>query len=426
MKDNLQNNITKNFFKLFSTESLGRVIGIVTTPIISRLYSPEDFGVLSVFISFISIVGPFICFSYPNAIPFIRNKRLCGGLICGSLIISFTSIAIVSIVLLLFRENLFSIFSICSLTNVWFLIPFGLLFYGFNEIFSQYCIRKRTFGIMAKVSLIQKSSGVIVKIICGLLCIKPLGLLIGDLMNSFGGFSLYLRNFGKEFVYDVKTISISKVRYCLRRYSNFPIYRLPSKVLLQTSANIPNFVFAWYFSTSSLGHISMARTLLSLPVVLIGYSLGRAFIGEIAIIGKENGVLIYELSTKIFRKLLFFGIVVSVLVYAFAPMLYKYILGTQWEQSGLFTRIFIIPFILQIVYSPLSEGIFNIFDKQSYILYIEIIRLLIISSTLYFIVNMRLPIIQALYLYNMALFVQYAISISLIYKLIKKHRNKIK
>lgn len=423
MKDNLQDNITKNFFKLFSTESLGRVIGVATTPIISRLYSPEDFGVLSVFISFISIVGPFICFSYPNAIPFIRNKRLCGGLICGSLIISFTSIAIVSIVLLLFRENLFSIFSICSLTNVWYLIPFGLLFYGFNEIFSQYCIRKRTFGIMAKVSLIQKSSGVIVKIVCGLVCITPLGLLIGDLMNSFGGFSLYIRHFGREIIQDVKSISIKKVKYSLQKYSNFPIYRLPSKVLLQVSGNLPNFFFAWYFSTSSLGHISMARTLLSLPVVLIGYALGRSFVGEIANIGKEKGELIYDLSMKIGRKLFYFGVFVSICVFTFAPIVFKYVLGSQWEQSGIYARLFIIPFVLQIMYSPLSEGIFNIFNKQSYILYIEIFRTLIIFRVLYFIFIMQLPIIQALLLYNLTLFIQYLVALYMIYKLLCEFRS---
>ena len=423
MENNPQKNISKNFLKLFSTESIGRVIGIVTTPLISRLYSPEDFGILSVFISFISIIGPFICFSYPNAIPFVRNRRLCGGLIGGSIIFLFASISIVSIVLLLFREIIFSLFSITKLADVWFSIPAGLLFYGFNEIFSQYCVRKRAFGLMSKVSLYQKSSGVIVKILCGFLCIKPLGLLFGDLMNSFGGFSLYFRTFGKDFVDVVKTTSLKKIRYSLNRYSNYPIYRLPSKVLLQVSGNIPNFFFAWYFSTTSLGYISMARTLLSLPVVLIGFALGKSFVGEIANAGKDNGKLIYNLSMNIVRKLFLFGIIVSICVFVFAPIVFKYVLGSQWEQSGLYARLFIIPFVLQIIYSPLSEGIFNIFNKQSYILYIEIFRMFIITSVLYYIFNMQLPIIQALLLYNIALFIQYSIALYLIYKLLCEYRS---
>ena len=51
MKSDSDNTLFKNILKLISGEGIGRVVGFMAAPAITRLYTPSDFGVLAVFAS---------------------------------------------------------------------------------------------------------------------------------------------------------------------------------------------------------------------------------------------------------------------------------------------------------------------------------------------------------------------------------------
>ena len=57
-----------NVITLGSATVLGQILGVIVTPVLSRLYSPADFGAYQLFISIVTIIAVVSCLSYQIAI----------------------------------------------------------------------------------------------------------------------------------------------------------------------------------------------------------------------------------------------------------------------------------------------------------------------------------------------------------------------
>ena len=74
---------------------------------------------------------------------------------------------------------------------------------------------------------------------------------------------------------------------------------------------------------------------------------------------------------------------------------------------------------MQFIYSPISEGVINVFGKQKYNLIIELIRVLIVCAVFTVAYYNNLEIHTLLLLYSLGLTLHYAIGTFLIFKIIK-------
>ena len=58
----------RNLLTLMTGSGLAAFITVISAPLVTRLYTPEDFGVFALFISITSVVGAIACFRYDVAI----------------------------------------------------------------------------------------------------------------------------------------------------------------------------------------------------------------------------------------------------------------------------------------------------------------------------------------------------------------------
>lgn len=414
----VEKNIFKNMVKLVAGEGIGRIIGIISTPIITRIYLPEDFGVLAVFLSLIAIIAPFGTFRYSLAIPLPKNDITASNIVASSFLILLTFSFFLFLGLALFRDLLVT-FSMEFIVAYWWLVPISILGMGIYELLSQWGIRKRAFTILAKTSVTQKVIGSFLKIVLGLVNIKPLGLLIGDLMTQMGGISSLILCFKNDIKNNGKHISKRKIKYTLKRYISFPKYRVPSQFLLAFSGNIPILYFAWKFGADVAGEIGLARTLLSIPITFIGYSVGKAFFSEIAVMGNQNGAAIYAITRTVMWKLFKISFVPFILIIMLGPFIFEVLLGSEWHQAGLYARVMSIYLMAQFVYSPISDGIFNVFEKQLSVLFIEISRFVIIVVVFLCSYWFNWDSILTVTAYSIGLALQYIISTYIVFRVLK-------
>ena len=215
-------------------------------------------------------------------------------------------------------------------------------------------------------------------------------------------------------------VTPGKIRFALKRYIDFPLYRLPSQILQNASGSILMLYFAWHFGTGTTGRISLAMAMLSAPVSLACTSVGKAFYGEIASLGRRNSKKISSLTVRIMTRLFVISIIPFTLIICFGPWIFRTFFGAEWTQSGIFARYLCFYLIFRFVYSPISDGIFNVFKQQKLVFWLEVSRVMIVASSLLISYFRNFSVTNTIVIYSLALTVQYILSIMLVFYILRK------
>lgn len=415
-----ENTLFRNILKLISGEGIGRAIGFIAAPFITRLYSPSDFGILAVFGSLCAVCNPFCTLRYTIAIPLHSNERVAANTVAVCLLILAVNTLILSTVLAFFHSPILSYFSCEIIDALWIFIPLAFFFNGVSDTLTYYSTRFRDFSIIAKVTVAKKAIGSLTKIVLGLLSFGMIGLLIGNIMAQSGGLTQYVRTYWKRLKEGARYVTPRKIGFAIRRYRRFPLYRLPSQILLIASGSLPTLYFAWHFGTGTTGQISLAMAMLSAPVGVVCTSVGKAFYGEIASLGKKNGTEISGLTVRIMKRLLAISIVPFTIIVCFGPELFRIFFGNEWAQSGVFARYLCLYLIFRFVYSPISDGIFNVFEQQKLVFWLEMSRITVVSLSLAVSYFYNFSVDNTILLFSSALTVQYILSIILVFYILRK------
>jgi len=420
MKSDSDNTLSKNILKLISGEGIGRAIGFMTAPFITRLYTPSDFGILAAFSSLCALSYPFCTLRYNIAIPLHPNEKVGINSLAACLLILVVNTVIIGIILVFFHSPVLSFFSSENIDAFWYFIPLAFLLNGTAEVLSYYSTRYRDFSTIAKVTVLQKVIGALTKIILGLFRFNVIGLLIGNILAESGGLSLYIRTYWKRLKEGFRNVTWKKVCFVLKRYMDFPLYRIPSQILLKASGSLPILYFAWHSGTGTTGQISLAITMLSVPVAVVCRSVGKAFYGEIASLGRKSGKEISTLTVRIMIRLFAVSIIPFTLIICFGPWIFRTLFGAEWSQSGTFARYLCFYLIFRFVYSPISDGIFNVFEQQKLVFWLEVSRMAIVASSIFISYIYDFSVANTIIAYSLALTVQYILSIILVFHILRR------
>jgi O-antigen/teichoic acid export membrane protein len=418
--DSHEASIFKNMAKLTTGTGLAKIVGVLTAPIITRIYLPEDMGVLSVFTSVIAILVPFTTFKYALAIPLPKNDGIASNIFvfCSTILLIVT--IVLFIILSIFSEPVLMFFNIPKLVPYWWLIPIGLIGTGLYEILTNWAIREKAFKQYAKTIIWQTIIGSSTKIGLGLIGLRPLGLLVGQIFKQAGGILSLSKIFFVKLKENLRFITSSRVSFLSKYYSGFPKYRLPAQFLMVLATKTPLLFFAWHFGIEETGQLGLTFSMLAIPINLFGATTAKAYYGEIAKLGIKNKTKIYQLTKRITKKLFYLGTLPFLILVLIGPWLFSNYFGQEWREAGVYASILAVYLLSQFVYSPIGNGIFNVFDKQSIVLLINVIRVVIVGVVFFSTYLFDLTPSKSLLLYSIAISAYYIFSIIIAFKIIKK------
>lgn len=351
---------------------VAQVINIVILPVLSRIYSPADFGVIAVYSSMIFILSEVSGFRYHLAIPMPRQQRYAHALVYLSLIMQFVFVVIMSITLFFIGNYILDKVSMGDIAKYKLLIPIGVLGIGCYNILTQWSIREGFFSAIGKTRITQSVSGVLTKVVLGYLVAKPLGLLIGTIIGQAGGIStLLLAHFRKDGFPEFKINDIKKV--CLK-YRKFPLYNTWFGLINTLGGQIPVMMLSSFWGASETGLFTMASTLLSLPTTLIGQAIGQVFIQK-ASIARYSGDL-PRLTLSVFVVLMQLGFFPIFFISFWGATLFSFFLGSRWGISGEYALALSPWLAIAFVYSPLSV-LYVILERHEEAVFSEVFYLLL-------------------------------------------------
>lgn len=369
----LSSNVFKGMFTLAKGAIIARIIGMASIPLLTRIYSPEDFGVLAMYMALVAIIAPTLTLRYVQAIPLPKTDVIAINLFSVCLKLIFWGTLIVALVLSLFAEEILVQFDMQSLAVYWPIIVVGVWGCSLYELFSLWATRKKQYKVLSSTQVTQSLMGNSAKILLGLLLVKPAGLLVGQFLAQSGGVASFVKHSWKDFRRLKIKINSKKERFVAQYYRGFPYYRLPSQFLMLLSMQAPVLMMAYLYDKNMTGQLSLAMTALSLPAGLIGAAVAKAYYAEIAALGKNNIAQIRKITIDVQKKLLFIGLPMMLVVILLAEPMFMVVFGGEWVMAGKFAAI-MSPFILlQFTSAPLMQVI-NVVGSQLVFLFINLVR----------------------------------------------------
>ena len=364
-------------FKGMITLALGsgsaRLMGIAAMPLLSRLYSPEDFGVLAVFSSTILIIAPLVSLRYALALPLPRQDGTAINLLALCFGFIFLGVLLVGFMLGIFKVPFLEALSMEVLIPWWWMVVLGVFVTALYELMTLWATRRRNYRIIARTNVWQGVCECFVKIAFGLFSITPLGLLLGDLASKGGGLIRIAKEFSEELRKLPSMVSVGRLKKVAYAYRGFPYYRVPSQFLMVFSQQSPLLFSAAIYGAGITGQLSLALMALAVPVNLIGGNMGKALYAEAAAIGNSAPEKIYKMTKNVQIKLVAIAVPAGLFLFLTGEFLFENVFGEEWRRAGIFASALSPYIVFQFASAPLVQ-LMNILSNQLAFLVINCIR----------------------------------------------------
>lgn len=383
IKNRMKNPFTKNVFLVGGGTLFAQSANTLLAPVITRIYSPQDYGILTLYLSILTIVTIISCLKYEMAITIADSDEKA----VNALVLSFSVlilIVFVSIIILFLCGDYFLIkFESGNLSAYKYFIPLGLLLTGSYQILMQWNFRVKNYKSISKTKITQSFAQNSTKILVGLVNSGPLGLILGTILGHSTGISTLSRSLFKYKVNLFKYVNRKEILWSMKRYRRFPLFLAPSHLFGILGIHLPVLFISYIYGKEIIGLYGLAYSIVSLPMNLVGKSVGDVFYGEAAKLGKSNPDKIIALSKKLFRRLILIGMIPLVILSTSSPFLFQVIFGERWIDSGKFAQILAFLVFFSLIFTPISR-IFEVYEKQKHSLFVHMLRSILTSLVFIF------------------------------------------
>ena len=350
----LSGSFAKNVSILVGGTAFSQLIGLLALPFLTRIYSPDDFSVLAVYTSLLTLISVIACLRFEIAIPLPKKNKDAVAL----LLLSFGSVCIITILTIigvaLFSEQLNKATEGKLIGYLW-IIPIGVFLAGIYNALQYWSTRQRNFSLIAKTRMTQSISGNGVQLSLGYLGVGSLGLLLGQLLNVGAGIWGLGRYLLKNHFRALKNISFNRIKRTCKQYDRFPKYSTWEAFANAGSIQLPIILIAYYAAGPEVGFIMLAMRLLSSPLRLIGGAVSQVYLAEGA--NKYHQGTLKTFTYQTILNLAKVGTIPLLLAGIFAPFVIPFIFGAEWDRAGILISWMVPWFFLQFITSPISMAL---------------------------------------------------------------------
>lgn len=344
--------------KLVTGTIIAQAVGICLTPVITRIFSPEIYGVASVFISIVSILTVISCMRYELAILLPKNQKEAGGvfLACIGVLICFTAVLIP--VFLFFGDRIINLFNTPELSPYVLLIPLLVFIDGLYLALRYWNTRNKRFGTQAATQALQSITGSGCKLGFGLLGhIHALSLIAAQISGQLLGTSILLiRALRADFAILKESCSLSNIKSQMVRYRKFPLIDTWSNLMNVISWQLPVLMLSGFFSPVIAGLYTLGFQMIQMPMSFIGGSIRQVFLQRGAV-AKHDGTL-PQLTEEICSVLIMISVMPFLLLGVVGGDLFGLVFGSEWYEAGVFAQILALWAMIWFVASIMSELIY--------------------------------------------------------------------
>lgn len=360
----------------------GQVISFALMPVITRLYSPADYGVFGVFTALVTILGSVVGLKFEAAILLPPRTRRGGRTVYGLFRLSIVcSIAVSSalFVVALILHFFFGGAFFSTLGGWLLLVPVSALISGISLTLSAVATRDGSYRQLSRVPVSQKLSSGGLQILGGLAGAGVLGLIMGAVTQSLVAIGILIRGRG-QFVKDAldRFQAKDKLTKLVSEYRDFPLVGAPNSLLETMAWNSQVVILAWFYAANDLGLFSFALAAVGLPLNVILSGVSRVYLRESAA-RKENPAEARKLFFRLLIGLSLASIPVFIVLFLASRYLFGPIFGENWTAAGLIAQS-LLPLLWARFMSTTVSTTFTVYRTQTWLLWWQLLALLVVSA----------------------------------------------
>lgn len=375
-----QSEFLRHVLILVTGTGLAQIIPLIASPLISRLYSPEEYGIFALYTSIVSVGATIATLRYEQLI--ILMKTASDAIHIAGLAFVATMIFLLLMIIMgviLGKENLLSFFHAGALAPYFYFVLLGIFSTAIYQILTYALNREKKYKAIAMGKIVQMSSLTAVQIIMGIKGFGGLGMMVANIISNIFISIILLYKLIKNTVSMPVVLFSTMIRLALG-YKKFPLYNTLSDAINVLASNLHIILLLKYFGQEVAGLISFASLFFLAPLALLSASFSQVFYQKIATIeSKEYLLKTYKDSIK---HLLPISLLLVVMGSMVPTKLVIIMFGMKWASIAPYLPMLAVWFGSQFLGSSLST-IYIKMQKLGLLLSINIMNIILIYLAIY-------------------------------------------
>lgn len=327
-------------FLLAGSAALGHGFLLLCYPIITRLFTPTEFGAYTVFAALAAIVTSIAAWRFNAVIAIVRDDEEADRLLAICLYAVAATTFATGLVVAVFGARLTRLLNVENLTPVLWLLPVAVAFSGVYISFLGHNIRRSQFGAIAATKIHQSVFRGAAQIALGAAGAGAWGLVIGDIGGRIAGVArLVSRQTRQRVLPALLRITPAQLLETARKHRKLPIWSTWSTLFNELSLHFPLLILSAAYGREVAGWFGFATVILMGPLMLFAQAISSVFLSH-ARVADQNGTLpnytlsiVRDLCTCVIGPLLLFALI--------APAIFPIVFGEQWAFSGTIAQLLV-------------------------------------------------------------------------------------
>ena len=360
----LKSEFSRNVLTLMTGTTIAQTIPIAISPILTRIYTPEDFGVFALYMSIASMVAVVATGRYELAIMLPKKDEDAIQLVILSILIAVCISFITFLIVFILNKEITNMLGNPKISNWLYFVPLTVLLTGIYQSLNYWNNRNKEYKNLAISRVADTSTNATVNLLGIFFKIGASGLILGSIIGKIVGiFSLQRsRNMTTPVLYrKLKMIALA------RKYKKFPLINSLHAFINILKNNLVTIYISIKYTSSILGFYYFVLRIMQLPSSILGGSLAQVFYKQASVIYNNKKDIQIQVKHLI-GTLALLAIIPAIILFFYSEELFVFVFGEDWATSGKYAKA-IIPYIFfHFIASPLGMVplITNLQDQAFY------------------------------------------------------------
>jgi len=347
-----QHSFARNIAILTGGTAFAQGLMALSLPILTRLYSPEDFNLLAVYMSIVALITVASCLRLNVAIPLPESNSDAMNLLALSCAATGVVTIGLAALIVLMPDTLVGLLQQPELKPYLWMIPMGVCFASLYNALQFWASRKKNFKLVTQTRVTRAVGGAGTQLGFGVTTPSPFGLLLGHMIYSGMGVGGLARAVWRQDRALLSKITLRAMSRNLKTQRRFPLYSVPEALFNYGGGQIPILIIAAIAVGPEAGFLMLAVRALSIPMALVGSSVAQVYLAEAPQKLRDGTLALF--TRKTIFSLLKSGAPPLLAVGVASPFLFPYIFGDEWGRAGTIVAWMTPSILLQFVTSPIS------------------------------------------------------------------------
>lgn len=332
---------------------LSMLIQIGTSPILTRLYTHDQWGIFQGFISCYSILLIIATARFELAIVIPEDDDEALQITVLSSVISILFSGVLMLILLLSKSILFNNFNY-QISNWMYFLPPTIAVLGVYYSCNYWLNRKKKFLNLAINRVLQALLATVLAILFATrLHSSQNGLITSYFYAQLIALVLFVIYTVIDIVKAKTKFRISTLINVAKRYRNFPKYMMPAGVVNNFAAQVPVILLGLFYGTAITGQYAIMNRVLAMPITVISQAVADVFRQRASstYVAKGECLSLYRSTIK---GLSLMSILPFAVLMIFSKTLIPFIFGSSWHIAATYVIIMAPFYWVRFVASPLT------------------------------------------------------------------------